>query len=63
MAARLFQRVTGTMRDWDTLACNRVAARPEPVLNFTANMSDDEVDSPRKAAAEPVPEEISCGEM
>ena len=39
------------MRDWDTRACIRVAARP--VLNFAANMSDDEVDSPRGAAEEP----------
>ncbi len=31
-----------------------MAARSEPVLNFTANTSDDEVEFPRGAAEEPV---------
>jgi hypothetical protein len=37
--------------------------RLEPVLNFTANMSEDEVYSPHAAAAQPIPEEISCEEL
>ncbi len=44
-------------------ACARLAARPEPVLNFTANMSDDEVESPSGAAAEPESKETSGEEM
>ncbi len=47
------------MRDWDTRACTRVVARPEPVLDFATNTSDGENESPRGAAAEPVPEEIA----
>jgi hypothetical protein len=47
------------MRDLVKRTCTPMAARPEAVLDFAANMSDDEVESPKGAAAEPVPEEIS----
>ena len=52
-----------SMRDWDTRACIRGAARPEPVLNLAANMSDDEVESPRATAEEPKIEKNSGEEM
>ncbi len=38
--------------------CTRVAAHPELFLEFVANVSDDEVEFPCGAAAEPVPEDI-----
>ncbi len=47
------------MQDRDTRACTRVAARPEPVCDFTTNMLDEEVESPRAAAVEPVPQKMS----
>ncbi len=40
-----------------------MATSPEPVLNFAAKMSGDEVESLCAAAVEHVPEEISCEEM